>query len=432
MGTPNFANRTLYHGDNLPFLRGMNSETVHLIATDPPFNKNKDFHATPDSLAAGARFTDRWRWEEDVHQEWVDAIQDDWPAVWRVIEAARAASGDDMAAFLAWLGVRLMEMHRILTEDGTLYLHIDHTAHAWVKALMDAIFGRRNFRNEIVWCYSGGGVPRKDFPRKHDTLLRYTKSDDYTFHTERKPYKENTQQVGKHSTYSGGADIDLERGTPVTDWWTDIPTVTGWNPERTGYPTQKPLALYERIISASSNEGDFVLDPFCGCATTPVAAERLNRQWIGIDHWDEAHQIVLNRLQDEGLAAPDGDTGGRLLTFGEIGYSTAPPVRSDDGYTAAPVLKTKKKRKKEPPGPRQTRAEMIDILIEENGLVCEGCEREFDDPLYLELDHNTPRSDGGVNHISNRLLLCGPCNRIKSNKLTLSGLRAENKRRGRM
>ena len=410
----------------------MNSETVHLIATDPPFNKNKDFHATPDSLAAGARFTDRWRWEEDVHSEWVDAIQDDWPAVWRVIEAARAASGDDMAAFLAWLGVRLMEMHRILTEDGTLYLHIDHTAHAWVKALMDAIFGRRNFRNEIVWCYSGGGVPRKDFPRKHDTLLRYTKSDDYTFHTERKPYKENTQQVGKHSTYSGGADIDLERGTPVTDWWTDIPTVTGWNPERTGYPTQKPLALYERIISASSNEGDFVLDPFCGCATTPVAAERLNRQWIGIDHWDEAHQIVLNRLQDEGLAAPDGDAGGRLLTFGEIGYSTAPPVRSDDGYTAAPVLKTKKKRKKEPPGPRQTRAEMIDILIEENGLICEGCDREFDAPRYLELDHNTPRSDGGVNHISNRLLLCGPCNRIKSNKLTLSGLRAENKRRGWM
>ena len=432
MGTPNFANRTLYHGDNLPFLRGMNSETVHLIATDPPFNKNKDFAAAPTALAAGAKFEDRWRWEVDVHSEWVDAIQDDWPAVWRVIEAARAASGKDMAAYLAWLGVRLMEMHRVLRQDGTLYLHIDHTAHAWVKALMDAIFGRKNFRNEIVWCYSGGGIPRKDFPRKHDTLLRYTKSDDYTFHTERKPYKENTQQVGKHSTYSGGADIDLERGTPVTDWWTDIQTVTGWNPERTGYPTQKPLALYERIISASSNEGDLVLDPFCGCATTPVAAERLNRQWIGIDYWDEAHQIVLDRLQDEGLAAPDGDAGGRLLTFGEIKYSTAPPVRSDEGGTAAPVLKTRHRRVAEPPGPRMTRAEMVDALIEENGLVCAGCDREFDDPLYLELDHNTPRSDGGLNHISNRLLLCSPCNRIKSNTLTLSGLRRENARRGRM
>ena len=94
MATPNFANRTLYHGDNLPFLRGMNSGTVHLIATDPPFNKGRDFHATPDSLAAGARFEDRWRWDKDVHPDWVDAIQDDWPAVWQVIEAARADGGD--------------------------------------------------------------------------------------------------------------------------------------------------------------------------------------------------------------------------------------------------------------------------------------------------------------------------------------------------
>ena len=367
-----------------------------------------------------------------MHEDWIDTIQDDWPAVWQVIEAARAASGDDTAAFLCWLGVRLMEMHRILRNDGSLYLHIDHTAHAWVKTLLDAIFGRKNFRNEIVWCYSGGGIPKKDFPRKHDTLLRYTKSSNYTFHIERKPYKENTQLVGKHSTYSGGADIDLERGTPVTDWWTDIQTVTGWNPERTGYPTQKPLGLYERVIRASSNEGDFVLDPFCGCATTPIAAERLNRQWIGIDYWEEAYQIVLNRLQGEGLAAPDGDTAGRLLTFGQIGYSTAPPVRTDEGDTAAPVLKTKKKRITEPPGPKLSRAEMVDILIEENGLLCAGCDREFDDPLYLQLDHKTPRSEGGLNHISNRMLLCGPCNRIKSDRLTLNGLRAENKRRRRM
>ena len=151
MATPNFANRTLYHGDNLPFLRGMNSGTVHLIATDPPFNKGRDFHATPDSLAAGARFEDRWRWDKDVHPDWVDAIQDDWPAVWQVIEAARAAAGDDMAAFLAWLGVRLMEMHRVLRDDGSLYLHCDPTASHYLKALLDAIFGTQNFRNEIIW-----------------------------------------------------------------------------------------------------------------------------------------------------------------------------------------------------------------------------------------------------------------------------------------
>ena len=121
MAEPNFQNRTLYHGDNLDFLRGMNSETVHLIATDPPFNKNRDFHATPDSLAKGARFSDRWSWERDVHEEWTDNIKDDWPAVGEVIDAARAAYGDDMGAFLCWLGVRLMEMHRVLRQDGSLY-----------------------------------------------------------------------------------------------------------------------------------------------------------------------------------------------------------------------------------------------------------------------------------------------------------------------
>ena len=439
MGTPNFANRTLYHGDNLPFLRGMNSETVHLIATDPPFNKGRDFHATPDSLAAGAKFEDRWRWEEDVHQEWVDAIQDDWPAVWQVIEAARVAAGEDMAAFLCWLGVRLLEMHRILREDGTLYLHCDPTASHYLKALLDGIFGRKNFRNEIAWCYTGPAANKKDFPRKHDLIFRYAKSNKPTFnHDEsvlRLPYKPSLtmghMQKTKGGDHTTGLAEQMAKGKLVEDWWSDIPRLANAK-ESIGYPTQKPLALYERIVTASSNEGDFVLDPFCGCATTPVIAERLGRQWIGMDIWDGAHETVIQRLQQEGLAAPDGDAGGRLLTFGEIGYSTAPPVRSDEGDTAAPVLKTKKKRKKEPQGPRQTRAEMFAILIEENGLVCEGCEREFDDPLYLELDHNTPRSDGGVNHISNRLLLCGPCNRIKSNTLTLSGLRRENKKRGRM
>ncbi len=128
----------------------MNSGTVHLIATDPPFNKNKDFHATPNSLAKGAKFKDRWRWDEDIHEEWVDQIQDDWSATWAVIDAARQSFGSDMAAFLCWLGVRLMEMHRVLREDGSIYLHIDHTAHAYVKALMDSIFGPQNFQNEII------------------------------------------------------------------------------------------------------------------------------------------------------------------------------------------------------------------------------------------------------------------------------------------
>ena len=433
----NVANRTVLHGDNLPFLRGINSRTVHLIATDPPFNKSRDFHATPDSLAAGAKFTDRWVWERDAHPDWQDAIQDDFPAVWSVIETAKIASGEDMAAFLCWLGVRLLEMHRVLRDDGSLYLHIDHTAHAWVKALMDGIFGRESFRNEIVWAYTGPGSPKmRQFNRKHDTILWYSKGDKWTFNRDnvRVPHKQlNTNRTGR--VIAGALTNDLrneylKKGKVPETWWTEFTPVGRIASERTGYPTQKPLALYERIIKASSDPGDVVLDPFAGCATTPVAAERLGRQWIGMDIWDGAYDMVADRLLSEGMSV-DGESD-RLITRGDVFYSSAPPIRSDDGDVAAPVLKLKAKRSKEPPGPRQTRAEILNELIEEHGQVCQGCDREFDDPRYLDLDHNTPRSDGGINHITNRVLLCGPCNRIKSNTLTLTGLRRRNAELGRM
>ena len=159
MAAPNFRNRTLYHGDNLPVLRGMNSGSVDLIATDPPFNKGKDFHATPDSLAAGAKFQDRWSWADDVEQAWVDQIADDWPAVHAVIEAAKASSGEDMAAFLCFMAVRVLEMRRVLKDTGSLYLHCDPTASHYLKNLLDAILGRRQFRNEIVWGYAPSGIP---------------------------------------------------------------------------------------------------------------------------------------------------------------------------------------------------------------------------------------------------------------------------------
>ncbi|MDD9852981.1 MAG: DNA methyltransferase, partial [Deltaproteobacteria bacterium] len=418
MAKPNFKNRTLYHGDNLDFLRGMNSESVHLIATDPPFNKARDFHATPDSLSAGAKFQDRWNWDKDVHQGWVDQIQDDWPAVWAAIDFAKIIYGKDMAAFLCFMGVRLIEMQRVLREDGSIYLHCDPTASHYLKALMDAIFGKKMFRNEIVWCYSGGGIPKNDYPRKHDVILRYTNSNKRTFNIERKPYAENTQQVGIHSTYSGADNkIDLKRGTPITDWWNDIQTTTGWSPENTGYPTQKPLALYERIVKSSSNPGDWVLDPFCGCATTPIAAERLGRRWVGMDLWERAHEVVLDRLSAERLDTP-GKRGG-LLPRGEVHYETTPPMRKDDTPPSAPRLETPTRQLRESP---MSRAEMFKALIERNGIICAGCHRRFDDPLYLELDHIRPRADGGSNDLDNRTLLCGPCNRIKSNTLTLSGL----------
>ena len=391
MAQANFANRTPYHGDNLKFLRGLNTATVNLIATDPPFNKSKDFHATPTSLAKGASFTDRWSWDRDVHPDWVDAIKDDWPAAWTAIAAARQIAGEDMGAFLCWLGVRLMEMHRVLADDGSLYLHIDHTAHAYAKTLLDAIFGRENFRNEVLWSYRTGGAGRTSFSRKHDTLLWYSMSKHYTFNIQKeKAYTKSRSRRPGIVNYGGGEAEFFEDKDGVynlvnmRDVW-EVPYIGSTDAERTGYPTQKPLALYERIIRASSNPGDVVLDPFCGCATTAVAAERLGRQWIGMDIWEGAYGQVLKRLQDNRQLLQD--------IPGQVLRVTTPPERTDDQKVAAPTL-TLKVQIPEPPGVKMTNAQMKAMLVQNNGIVCAGCDRRFDDDRYLQLDHNTPRSGG--------------------------------------
>ena len=462
MGQPNWANRTLFHGDNLTFLRAMNSESVDLIATDPPFNKGRDFHATPDSLAAGARFQDRWSWERDVHEEWADQIRDDYQRLMEAIESARYAHSDGMGAYMCFMAVRLLEMQRVLKSDGSIYLHCDPTASHYLKAIMDAIFGWRHFQNEIVWCYSQGGKSKNGFGRKHDILLRYSKSKKFVFNAEdvgipMTPHK----QDNKGKSYGGKMGIS-EKGRPYVekqgtrdehgnykyyryyldtgkipeDWWTDINSLQAAAKERTGFPTQKPLTLYERIIKASSNEGDTVLDPFAGCATTCVAAERLRRHWVGIDIWDKAPEVVVERLNEEGIFAPKYTKRTKqnqqtYLFAQDFHFTSGLPHRTDNEETASPYLRVKV-RIKEPAGPKMSRAEMYEHLLDQSGPKCQGCDRAFDDPRYLELDHNTPRSDGGLNHITNRILLCGPCNRLKSNTFTLSGLRRENKKQGYM
>ena len=480
---PNWANRTLFHGDNLAFMRAMNSESVDLIATDPPFNKGRDFHATPDSLAAGAKFQDRWSWERDVHQEWIDQITDDYPRLMEAIESARYAHSDGMGAFMCFMAVRLLVMHRLLKPTGSIYLHCDPTASHYLKAVMDAIFGWKNFRNEIVWKRKAGRGETQNaairFGVTSDALLFYAKSPENPLNRQYRPnnpayiaakfthtddqgrryrldnltspsprpnlayeykgYKppkngwavsrERMEQMDREGRVYFPDDksrrlqrkrfLDELKGETVDALWDDIPPINSRAMERLGYPTQKPLALYERIIKASSSEGYIVLDPFCGCATTLVAAERLGRQWAGIDIWEKAHEVVRDRLENE------------VGLFGEVTFTAKPPERTDGGDTASPFLRVKQ-RVKEPEGPRWTRAEMYAHLLEQNGPVCQGCDRSFDDSRYLELDHNTPRSDGGWNHISNRILLCGPCNRLKSNRFTLSGLRSENRKRGHM
>ena len=188
MGELNVESRSLFIADNLEVLRGINSESIDLIATDPPFNKGvKDFEGTvvagTDTEGRKVRYKDVWTWGNDVQGEWTESIREDHPNLYAVIRAANAAAGEDMGAYLCWLGVRVLEMHRVLKSTGSMYLHIDHTAHAYTKAMMDSIFGRTNFRNEIVWKRShaakaGSRNPlQRAYGTMHDSILIYGKSE---------------------------------------------------------------------------------------------------------------------------------------------------------------------------------------------------------------------------------------------------------------
>jgi len=478
----NFKNRTLYHLDNLLVLRGMNSESVDLIATDPPFNKGKDFHATPDSLTSGAAFHDRWSWQNDVHYDWLGDIEKENPSVWSAIMLAKTSYGNDMGAFLCYMAVRLMEMRRVLKENGSIYLHCDPTASHYLKAVMDAIFGRENFRNEITWQrYGSHNDAAKNYSNVSDSILFYA-PPEAVWNTQRTQldeetidkYYTKTDERGRFTTsplhartLSGGGykytwrgitdtwkfpehrleELDADNriywppkgkvprrkvylsdveGKPRTNNVTDIPIAAG--NERTGYPTQKPVALYELFISASSNEEDMVLDPFCGCATTPIAAEKLGRQWVGIDIWDGAYREVVRRMKDE---AWRGVTGESQMGMGlyPIHYETTPPIRTDGGEEAAPFMLslTGRQKKKHPP----IREQKVKLL-EELGSICQGCGREYEDKRILEVDHKMPKSDGGSDAYDNLTLLCPPCYKVKRDQLTLSGLQGKNKHEGHM
>ena len=445
MAERNFENRTLFKGDNLDFLRGMNSQTVDLIATDPPFNKGKDFHATPESLAAGARFQDRWTWDDDTQPEWVDAIKDDKPRVYSLIDYTigglsndtktrkKRGGREDISAFLCFMGVRLIEMRRVLKDTGSLYLHCDPTASHYLKALMDAVFGDKQFRNEIIWhYYNVASVSRAFFGRKHDILLVYSKGRNPTFNWDdmREEYAPNSNWVKNAESYNDDYRPNT-RGKLMHDVWR-MPTINNMAKERTGYPTQKPLALYERIIKASSNEGDMVLDPFCGCATTPIAAERLRRQWVGMDLWDGAYDIVKQRMDDNMQLLADPNP--RIIFWDKEQQGL--PIRTDGGEDAPAFVLELRERYPKERWQTLSHKEMRDILVKAQASAtghvnCAGCGISLP-AEYFELDHITPRAEGGENWITNRVLLCSPCNRIKSADLTIRGLHRHNKRERRM
>ncbi|MDE0309156.1 MAG: DNA methyltransferase [Acidiferrobacterales bacterium] len=435
----NFASGTIWTGDNLPIMRGMNSESVDLIYLDPPFNSNKNYSAPIGSEAAGAAFKDTWTLSDiDVHEH--GELADRNPAAYSVIEASRQAHGKGMMSYLIFMAVRLLEMKRILKPTGSIYLHCDPTASHYLKLLLDGIFERANFRNEIVWKRTSGHSDSKTMGSVHDVILHQSISDALTYNVQYVAYsKEYVKRRYRHQdpdgrrfmdgdltakglqsggyvyeyrgttaewrvpfekmkeldrenrlyfTNRGGIRIkrylDEMKGVPINDVWTDIDPINSRARERIGYPTQKPLALLERIIRASSNIGDMVFDPFCGCATTLVAADRLQRQWAGIDLSPLAIKLVNERISED-----------RGLFGGATSLNTA-PVRTDLGKL--PNYRTHRHR----------------LYGEQEG-VCTGCETHF--PFrVMDVDHILPKSRGGTDHPDNLQLLCSGCNRSKGGK----------------
>lgn len=432
-------NRTIFENDNLFVLRGMDNESVDLIYLDPPFNSNRNYAAPIGSQAAGAAFKDTWTLS-DVDNAWHGEIAEREPPLYQAIHAAELTHGKGMKSYLIMMAVRLLEMKRVLKKSGSLYLHCDPTASHYLKLLMDAVFGRANFRNEIIWRRNSGNNAGKQYGRNHDTLLYYVVSnqaiwngsvaDDYS-HEQRSRFK--TDQAGNlykaenltapgvapsrsfewrgavpgnrswryskeklEELWEAGLILTKRDGkTPRLDGlktylgpddrpkvqsiWTDIHRVANTSKERTGYPTQKPIALLERIIKASSNEADVVLDPFCGCATTCVAAERLGRQWIGIDISEKAVDLVRMRLEKE------------VGLFGTVIHRTDIPKRSEK----LPNYQTHKHT----------------LYGKQEGL-CNGCQTQF--PFRnMTVDHIVPRKHGGTDALDNLQLLCGACNSTK-------------------
>ena len=264
----------------------------------------------PDNGADAAGFSDTWKWE-DIHGDWLDQLEEQYPATAKVIDVARYAHSDGHAAYLSYMAIRLMEMRRALKPTGSLFLHCDATANSYLRLLLDAVFGDQNFRNEIVWSYRTGGASRTRFSSKHDTIFFYSKTARWTYNqTKEKSYTKSKSRKPGVVNYGGGSAEFFQDETGVynlvnmRDVW-DIPYIGSTDPERTGYPTQKPVALAERIISSASNPGDVVLDPFAGCAYVPVAAERLGRQWIACDINPRA-MTVLRRQFHKFHYAVDG------------------------------------------------------------------------------------------------------------------------------
>ncbi|OQY47520.1 MAG: hypothetical protein B6242_04870 [Anaerolineaceae bacterium 4572_78] len=346
MGQKAIRENTLFYGDNLTVMQEyIADESVDLIYLDPPFNSNRNYNVLYkdesglDSTAQIIAFEDTWHWSFETEDEFQAMVRYDDELGQQLQTFVNTMGRNQMTAYLVMMSNRLLELHRILKPTGSLYLHCDPTASHYLKIILDMIFGAKHFLNEIVWCYSHGGKGKTRYARKHDVILFFSKGKTWTFNGDSigiprdtgvksrggklgidedgRPYQDKiVKKTGKVYRYY------LDKGKIPEDWWVDINSLQASVAERLGYPTQKPLALLERIIKASSNEGDVVMDPFCGCGTAVHAAQSLGRTWIGIDITYLAIALIKNRLHGafEIEAGKDYNLIGEPTTMQEAKY----------------------------------------------------------------------------------------------------------------
>jgi DNA modification methylase len=317
---------TLFYGDNLTILETyLPDECIDLIYLDPPFNSNRNYNVLfkegkVDSTSQIHAFEDTWEWTPATI-EWYNRLTQHSPNPQIAIlinSLAQFIGHNPMMAYLVNMTARLLPLYRVLKPTGSLYLHCDPTASHYLKIILDVIFGKENFRNEIIWHYSGWNARLNEkFNERHDVILFYAKQERQAFYSFALPWNsvEEYIKVRKQKVFvdesgeryvlsdaGGGRRVKryledaLQYGKPVDDVW-DIDKLNNSSKEKLGYPTQKPEMLLERIIQASSHEGSWILDPFCGCGTSVTVAQRLNRHWIGIDISIQAIKVISQRLQ---------------------------------------------------------------------------------------------------------------------------------------
>lgn len=406
--------RELFTGDNLDIMRGMDTACVDMIYLDPPFNSGKNWGGdrpigvkkkTSKATTSKASFSDVWKLS-DVRMSEHSLLERDAPKLYSVIDALHAVNGGSWKAYLTYMGMRLLEMRRILKPEGCIFYHCDPVMSHGIKLVMDAVFGKTNFRNEIVWRKYAGrkNNAKHKLSTQHDCIFLYGASDEagiiplfipHSAEEIEREYKYTTP-AGRRYRKSRGRNyqltgeekriyLDKSPGRAVgTLWVEDGLQLNTSAQERVGYPTQKPLSLLERIIKLASNKDDLVLDPFCGCATTCVAAERLDRQWIGIDISEVAADIVMRRLNDETV----------FMDKTYVRHRTDIPLRSDS-----------------PPPSKDIKIR----LYGRQGGFCNGCGNHFY-AENLEIDHIIPRAAGGRDTDVNLQLLCNYCNRVKGDR----------------